>query len=186
MPFTYYKRFRMEINLERRNPVPGALVRGYRLVPWHSDLVQVHAETKYRSFRWEIDADVFPCLGDLAGCARLMDEISHKDGFLPEATWLLEYVGSGPRQREYCGTVQGIRADGLYGGIQNLGVTPRHRGRGLGMQLMDQALRGFRRAGLTRAYLEVTARNTPAVRMYERMGFSRARTLYKAVEAACV
>ena len=52
------------------------------------DLLADHAEAKYQSFRDEIDADVFNCLGELDGCQRLMEEISLKDGFLPEATWL--------------------------------------------------------------------------------------------------
>ena len=44
---------------------------------------------KYLSFHSEIDANVFPCLGEYDGCVRLMQEISRKDGFLPEATWLV-------------------------------------------------------------------------------------------------
>jgi hypothetical protein len=46
-----------------------------------------------------------------------------------------------------------------------------------------QALHGFRRVGLARAFLEVTARNDGAVRLYHRLGFRRRKTLYKAVEA---
>jgi hypothetical protein len=58
---------------------------GYRLVPWHDGLLDAHARTKFRSFRSEIDAVVFPCLGDLEGCRRLMREIRGKAGFLPAA-----------------------------------------------------------------------------------------------------
>jgi ribosomal protein S18 acetylase RimI-like enzyme len=155
------------------------------MVPWDQSLLSFHAETKYLSFRSEIDADVFPCLGELSGCLRLMDEIQRRDGFLPGATWLLEYVGAGAEEREFCGTVQGVSADCGYGSIQNLGVTPHHRGQGLGMILMSWALAGFRRAGLHRAYLEVTAQNPAAVRLYRRVGFIKTRTLYKAVEVVC-
>ena len=42
-------------------------------------------------------------------------------------------------------------------------------------------MEGFRRAGLMRAYLEVTADNKPAVQMYRKVGFRKAKTLYKAV-----
>jgi len=185
MALTYFKRFRMELDLTAcdlaRLPLPDA----YRMVPWDQDLISCHAEAKYLSFRSEIDANVFPCLGNLPGCLRLMDEIRQREGFLPEATWLLEHIGTGQRGREFCGTVQGVSADHGYGSIQNLGVTPWHRGQGLGTILMDWALSGFQRVGLRRAYLEVTAQNRAAVRLYERMGFTRARTLYKAVEVAC-
>jgi ribosomal protein S18 acetylase RimI-like enzyme len=49
-----------------------------------------------------------------------------------------------------------------------------------------QALDGFRRAGLRKAYLEVTARNTGAIRLYERYGFRKVRTVYKTAELAAV
>jgi ribosomal protein S18 acetylase RimI-like enzyme len=102
-----------------------------------------------------------------------MSEISHKGGFLPEATWLLG-CGTG-----YCGTVQGVRERSGLGAIQNLGVMAAHRGRGLGTALLLQALQGFRRAGLGRAFLEVTAQNEAAVRLYQRLGFRRRKTIYK-------
>jgi len=185
MALTYFKRFRMELDLAACEPVRSPVPEAYRMVPWDPSLIRFHAEAKYRSFRSEIDANVFPCLGNLPGCLRLMDEIRQRDGFLPEATWLLEYIGTGHRGREFCGTVQGVSADRGYGSIQNLGVTPHHRGQGLGTVLMDWALSGFQSAGLHRAYLEVTARNRAAVRLYERMGFTRVRTSYKAVEVVC-
>jgi ribosomal protein S18 acetylase RimI-like enzyme len=111
-----------------------------------------------------------------------MQEIAHKDGFLPEATWLAAYE-AGP-DIEYCGTIQGIRATHKHGAIQNVGITPAHRGRGVGTALIQAALFGFRQVGLPRAYLEVTAQNEGAVRLYKRLGFRRTKTLFKAVELA--
>jgi len=70
---------------------------------------------------------------------------------------------------------------GGVGAIQNVGVTPAWRGRGVGEALVLQTLHGFRRAGLGRALLEVTARNEGAQRLYRRLGFRRFKTLYKAV-----
>jgi ribosomal protein S18 acetylase RimI-like enzyme len=65
-----------------------------------------------------------------------------------------------------------------------VGVIPEHRGQGLGTVLLFQALRGFKQAGLRRAFLEVTAQNTGAVRLYERLGFKTTKTVYKAAEVA--
>src|SRR5207248_4638326 len=84
----------------------------------------------------------------------------------------------------FCGTVQGLRERGGVGAIQNLGITPALRGHGLGTALLLQALHGFRRAGLTRALLEVTAQNEGAIRLYRRLGFRRCKTLYKAVDTS--
>ena len=51
---------------------PPPLPAGYWFIPWDESLLEAHAEAKYLSFRLEIDANVFPCLGELHGCQRLM------------------------------------------------------------------------------------------------------------------
>ena len=51
---------------------------------------------------------------------------------------------------------------------------------------MYQALTGFRQRGLRRATLEVTAQNVGAIRLYQRLGFRKIKTVYKAAELACV
>jgi GNAT superfamily N-acetyltransferase len=169
----YFKRYKMETEL-RDLPQPW-LPQGFSFVGWSYDLIDVHAEVLFGCFHQEIDAQVFPSLGDRQGSLCLMIEMSRKRGFLPEATWLL--LGpAGP-----CGTVQGMRERTAMGGIQNLGILPDWRGRGLGEALLLQALHGFRQAGLGRALLEVTAQNDTAIRLYRRLGFRRAKTIYKAV-----
>jgi len=176
MNLTYFKRFRMELDLYDAPEVP-VLPAGYYWVQWDESLIELHAEVKFASFQDEIDAAVFPSLGDRHGCAYLMTEISRRPGFLPEATWLIGQAHG------YCGTVQGLRERTGVGAIQNLGVVPGHRGRGLGRALLLQALHGFRRAGLGKAILEVTAQNEAAVRLYRRVGFRCRKTVYRAVEA---
>lgn len=185
MPFgrLYFRRFRMEIDL----PAPAAdasLPKGYYFLPWKDSLCEVHAETKFHCFRGELDAEVFPCFSELEGCRRLMRSIARRDGFLPQATWLV--ARGRAHEREFCGTIQGVRDPRGIGAVQNLGVAPEHRGRGLGAALMCQALRGFGDAGILRAFLEVTAENAEAVRLYERIGFERVRTVYKSREPALV
>ena len=182
MGLTYFKRYRMEFDLSAGIGGLPELPWGYRFVAWSPELLEVHADTKYRAFRTEVDAHVFPCLGDSNGCARLMEEISLKKGFLPEATWLVAHPTASDGEPDYCGTVQDIRGEKGLGGVQNVGITPEHRGRGIGTSLIFKALRGFREAGLARVYLEVTARNARAVLLYQRIGFRRVRTVYKAAE----
>ena len=157
MGLTYFKRLPDGNRAGRARFLAGPARAGYRLVAWDDSLLETHAETKYLSFRTEIDANVFPCLGEYAGCLRLMHEIRQKPGFLPEATWLAAH-GTPRAKMEYCGTIQGIIDRSGMGAVQNLGVVPDHRGRGLGTALMRQALDGFQRVGLERAFLEVTAR----------------------------
>jgi ribosomal protein S18 acetylase RimI-like enzyme len=184
MGLTYFKRYRMEVSLANRELPQPVLPRGYFLSPWDESLLEAHAETKYLSFRAEIDANVFPCLGELAGCYRLMNEIRHKDGFLPGATWLLGHREGAGAAPEFCGTIQGIRDAAGMGAIQNLGVTPDRRSLGLGKALLLRALAGFQQAGLKQAFLEVTAQNAGAIHLYQQVGFVHSRTVYKAVEVA--
>src|SRR5262245_12647029 len=174
---TYFKRFRMEIDLNALLPVPP-LPEGFAWVAWHDSLVEAHAAVKFRSFEDEIDAGVFPSLSNYNGCFYLMSEIRRKRGFLPQATWLVK------APQDYCGTVQGVVERSRMGSIQNLGVTRPFRGQGLGTALLLRALHGFYRAGLGRAFLEVTAQNDGAVRLYRRLGFRCRKTLYKSVDAA--
>ncbi len=175
MAITYYKRFRMEIDLACAVTM-SSLPRGFVWVPWDESLLEQHAEVKYRSFIGEVDAYVFPCLGDRYGCRRLMCEIRRKPGFLPGSTWLIACSDG------YVGTVQGVMDSGPIGAIQNVGVLRTYRGLGLGRALVRRALAGFRYAGLGLAYLEVTAENAAAVQLYRNVGFRRAKTLYKAID----
>ncbi|HTU22343.1 MAG TPA: N-acetyltransferase [Gemmataceae bacterium] len=169
----YFKRYKMEADLHDL-PAPQ-LSEGYTFAPWSFELLDAHAEILFGSFYQEIDSQVFPSLGDRQGSLCLMIEMTRKRGFLPEATWLL----LGPLGA--CGTVQGMRdRSGGLGSIQNLGILPGWRGRGLGKALLLRALDGFRQAGLDRAQLEVTAQNDTAIRLYRRLGFRRYKTLYKA------
>ncbi|MGA2033994.1 MAG: N-acetyltransferase [Thermoguttaceae bacterium] len=183
MELTYFKRYRMEVDLTGRNIAAPPVSEQYRFLPWQTSLLDNFAAAKYQSFRGEIDSIVFPCLGELDGCRRLMKEIVRKPGFLPEATWLLSFATGHPEPPEYCGTVQGIRDHDGDGAIQNLGVTPRHRNGGLGTALLFCALQGFQRAGVHCVSLEVTAQNEGALRLYRRLGFVTVKTVYKAVEA---
>lgn len=180
---TYFKRYRMEYDLRWQSVTRPQLPEGYRLVAYRGDLIPQHAQAKYESFHNEIDAAIFPCLGDAQGCRRLMEEITSRSGFLPEATWLMEFQTSRGRS-EVCGTIQGLQDVNGVGAIQNIGITPFHRGRGLGTALVRAALTGFQLQGLSRAYLEVTAHNVGAVDLYQRLGFRRVKTLYKSVETA--
>lgn len=175
----YFRRFRMEIDLSNVRLSQPVLPEHYHFTSWHRSLLDRHAAVKFESFRGEIDSLVFPCLGASSGCQRLMDEIARQKSFLPEATWLVSYCPGGDGPTVDCGTIQGLAQNRRLGAVQNVGVVSAHRGLGLGRALVLQALHGFRRAGLRRGFLEVTAENKPAVELYRRIGFCLCRTMYK-------
>jgi ribosomal protein S18 acetylase RimI-like enzyme len=154
---------------------------GYEMLPFSEGLIRQHATAKYESFKNELDSNVFPCLGNADGCLRLMKEIASRHGFVPEATWLCQHHDTESKTIHPVGTIQGIELDG-WGAIQNIGVHPRHRNRGLGGQLLLRAAQGFYEAGLKGMHLEVTTDNTAAIRFYQRIGFRKAEVVYKAAE----
>jgi ribosomal protein S18 acetylase RimI-like enzyme len=177
MALTHFKRYRMERRLSPSDPVPPPA--GYWLVPWAEYLLDLHADVLFRSFADDLDGRVFPNLASRDGCRTLMLAVRGLRGFCPSATWLM----AGPDG--YAGAVQGVLTGG-WGAVQNLGVTPEARGRGVGAALLAKCLRGFANAGARRAHLEVTADNAPALRLYKRFGFRPTRVRYKPAAAVRV
>ncbi len=184
MSVTWFKRYRMQIDLKRAVPLEIMQHDRYQFLPWNIDLIAEHAEAKYLSFCDELDAHVFPCLGNVDACHKLMTEISCRQGFVPQATWLLVFTDPFSGHSENCGTVQGIRENLREGSIQNLGIAPEHRGFGLGTSLLIHALKGFQRAGIQHVNLEVTAHNEGALKLYKRLGFSIRKIVYKSIDLA--
>jgi ribosomal protein S18 acetylase RimI-like enzyme len=173
---TYYKRYRMEMDLIGPLPPVPSLPEGFAWIPWEERLLEAHSDVKFQCFRAELDGVVFPNLSNRTGCERLMREICNRPGFRPQSTWLIAHGET------YVATVQGIADRIGNGGIQNLGVIPGYRGLGLGSALLLQALHNFRLTGLAKATLEVTAQNEIAIRMYRQAGFRFRKTIYKMTE----
>lgn len=186
MSQAYYKRYRMVFDLQQAALLQPELPEGYVWTPWERGQEDRHALVKFHSFRDEIDSEVFECLGDYRGCYQLMKDIALQPGFLPEATWLITVPNpSGSAGYEDCGTIQGVSVSETTGCIQNVGVTPRHRGLGMGRALVQRCLLGFQSAGMKRATLEVTATNVAAVEMYRSVGFQVTRTMFRQIDLEC-
>ena len=178
MSFAYIKRFQMVLDLSAVTLPDCQLPEGFYFLEWHPAFVERHAKTKYLSFCNEIDARIFPTFRQYDSCLRLMRSIAGKSGFLPGATWLI-VQGDPFHEVKDCATIQGLKHNDQLGAIQNVAVLPGFRGRGLGKALVLKSLDGFRTAKLKNVTLEVTAENTPAVRLYEKLGFRTVKTVYK-------
>ncbi|MEM7812333.1 MAG: N-acetyltransferase [Planctomycetota bacterium] len=179
-------RYVMEVDVRRMRVVP-TLPDGFRFVPWSmrvdpvDRLICRHAAVKHAAFCDEYDADVFPCFRTAGNCGELMRRIVHRPNFLPKATWLVRTTGGPAEDRSDVGTIQGLRLSPTTGAVQNIGVVPSARGRGVGRALLVRALLGFRESGLSRVSLEVTATNTPAIDLYRDLGFRIVRTTERSV-----
>ena len=179
-----FKRFRMEIDLRRHEYPTPVLPPGYFVEKWSPQLVEAHATAHYMAFRDEIDARLFENFRTYKGSKRVMENIMGKPNFLPDATWLIVFQPKDSYYVEYAATIQGLVSTNGVGAIQNVGVVPRHRGKGLGRALLHLALAGYQRFGLTRADLEVTAANAPALNLYKSEGFKIVELLFKPASSA--
>ncbi|HEX8702083.1 MAG TPA: GNAT family N-acetyltransferase [Myxococcaceae bacterium] len=61
--------------------------------------------------------------------------------------------------------------------VAGMGIVPAHRHRRLGGAMLSPLLEEARTRGDTRMVLEVIEQNTPALKLYERLGFQRVRRL---------
>lgn len=173
---SFLTRYRMEIGVGRLPPVP-ALPENYLWVPWDAKLLDLFAEVHYLSFRHTLDAKLFRSFTNRAGCWHLINEIRNKPGFLPEATWMIAGPGG------CCASIEGSLTSPQDGSIQNVAVVPAFRRLGFGRALVLQCLHGFARHGVLRVALEVTAENSPAYLLYQRLGFRKIHTSYKEILA---
>lgn len=146
--------------------LPAAdLPGGFQWIAWDDGLIDAHADVQFRSFRDTTDSVVFPNLGCESGCRLLLRNIRDCSGFHPQLAWLIACESG------HVGAIQCLRDDQGQGAIQNVSVLPEFRRRGLGGRLVAKAIAALAAAGARHVWLEVTAGNGNAVRLYRRLGF---------------
>ncbi len=174
MAILHVRRLQMAFDFSATPLPPLKIPPEFRFVAWRPDLLKIHAEVKYRSFRHDIDGHFFPTFRDFDRCVRLMEAISTSRAFLPDATLLIA-SHSMPDSIMYVANIQGMRHSDEVGAIQNVAVLPEFRNRKLGRALVLGGLYGFHKSGMKLVTLEVTAENHHAVQLYEHLGFQTYR-----------
>lgn len=102
---------------------------------------------------------------------RGLDERTSQDWFDPAGFLLAERDGR-LVGFHWTKTHPGSATSPAVGEVYVIGVGPSTQGTGLGRALLSAGLRHLQSRGLTDVLLYVEADNTPAVRMYERQGFT--------------
>ena len=173
-PSRFVKRNQMVFDFTKSILAPPLLPADCWFVGWSASLVEPHADVLHRSFRNDFDGTVFTTFQQYNHCRRLIEALADSAHFLPEATLLIAY-GVPDGIFEYVANIQGLKLSDDIGAIQNVAVLPEYRRRGIGQALVQGALQGFQRAGVTRVTLEATSDNLTAVNLYDRIGFSTFR-----------
>ena len=81
----------------------------------------------------------------------------------------------------WCDIVRHQRPIHSHRGTLGMGIVPTHRGRGLGLRLINETIGKARDAGIVRIELTVHANNYRAISLYEKVGFVREGTQRDAI-----
>jgi GNAT superfamily N-acetyltransferase len=127
----------------------------------------------FRSRGWGLeshDADTYFQLAGVAAARRAV--VSRQDSVLPQPPVRLEEHGHLVTAR-LDGRASGVAAyDRDWVGFRSIEVAPGHRRQGLALVIMSALLAWGAEQGATTAYLQVLGDNTPALELYERLGFT--------------
>ncbi len=141
---------------------------------WQESYFDEAATLITRAYAEHVDSQINDQYRSLGGALRFLRNIIHYPGcgtFHPQAAWAAFPEGSS----DMCGLVLTSVVNQGVGHITQVCAAPEFQGAGLGYELMRRAVESFRAAGYQGLSLTVTAANTAAMSLYERMGFQTLR-----------
>lgn len=120
----------------------------------------------FREHGWGLeshDADTVFQLAGVAAVARTLPSGLPEGALEEDGALVTARIG---------GAASGVAAlDGDWVGFRSIEVSTDHRRRGLGLAVMAELVRWGAERGATTAYLQVLGDNTPALALYDRLGF---------------
>jgi ribosomal protein S18 acetylase RimI-like enzyme len=150
---------------------PGVTRRGdFQLEPWSRKHDRDAARLIYETYCHHIDALLNDQYESLEGATRLIDNIVHLQScgeFLLRASRVAVHLPS----RKLAGILALTRVRPGTAHIPQVAVGAQFQGIGLGTALMKNAFAELEGSGYSEVSLTVTALNSGAVRLYERLGF---------------
>ncbi len=153
---------------------PGPAARKALVENWSPRREAEAAQLIADAYRGHIDSRVNDQYASPAGARRFLYNVVHYPGcgrFFAPASFVALDAWTG----RACGVSLASLLSPSSGHITQVCVAPSLRGQGLGFELIRRSLIAFSEAGLRQVSLTVTSANHPAVRLYERMGFSAVR-----------
>ncbi|HYO82023.1 MAG TPA: GNAT family N-acetyltransferase [Bryobacteraceae bacterium] len=153
--------------------LPAHDIGSHRLLTWDSALHDEAAMAIASSYQGHVDARINDQYRTWLGARRFLANVIQYPGcgVFQESASLLA-VDADDRVK---GVVLSSVVAQETGHITQICVTPEVRGTGLGYELLRHALASLSTLGCAKASLTVTASNTEAIRLYQRVGFRSAR-----------
>ena len=177
-----------ELPSARELVAPGSLVRApgeatptlppsLRLVRWTAPLYQPVGDLIHRAYEGHSDSKINDQYRSVQGSLRFLHNIVRFPGcgtFDPEHTFAVR----DERSAQVQGVVLVSRVEPDVAHITQICVSPRRRGHGLGRMLLRHAATELANHGVRAITLTVTEDNTPALRLYQSLGFSTMLTFH--------
>ena len=148
---------------------------GLRLQAWQPEHYEAAAEVIHSAYQFHVDSGVNDQYRSVQGSQRFLHNVIRFPGcgkFLPGNSWVVRDEHGGKIQALLLSSQ--IRND--VGHVTQLCVSPGLRGHGIGRMLLERCANTFADHGIASMSLTVTEANTPAVKLYEDLGF---KTLHR-------
>lgn len=146
---------------------------GVRLIPWCEQRQEEAAMLIARAYEGHVDGYINDQYRSYGGAKRFLSNIVQYPGcgsFAAGASFFAEQADG-----KLCGLVLASRVARDTGHITQVCVSPEWKGRGAGYELMRAAMGSLAAIGCERVSLTVTASNTGAIGLYQRLGFRATR-----------
>jgi ribosomal protein S18 acetylase RimI-like enzyme len=172
--FHRFPRWFMELAAAGPLPLPARPQTDVEILPWLDSYREDAARLVAAAYQGHVDSDINDQYRSVAGARRFLTNIIEYPGcgaFLGAAS----YAAADKRTGAICGISLGSLVSVISGHITQICVAPSRRGTGLGYELLRRSLLALAAQGCSTVSLTVTAQNSGAIELYERMGFRKRR-----------
>ncbi|HYI93038.1 MAG TPA: GNAT family N-acetyltransferase [Bryobacteraceae bacterium] len=151
----------------------GKAAQDFRYRHWSEARQEESAALIAAAYKGHVDATINDQYSSVSGARRFIHNIVQYPGcgsfFLP-ASLIADRPDGG-----MAGVILGSLVAGDTGHVTQVCVAPLHKGQGVGYELMRRSLSVFAQNECERVSLTVTAGNTEAIELYQRIGFRATR-----------
>jgi ribosomal protein S18 acetylase RimI-like enzyme len=172
--YSCFPRLFMELPLARVPGLPAPGADHLRLEPWAENHQDDSARLIAAAYRGHVDSDINDQYRSPSGARRFLTNIIQYPGcgmFFGPASCIARH----PQTGALCGISLASLVAHDSGHITQICVAPSQRRTGVGYAMLRRSLLALAAHGCRTASLTVTASNTGAIRLYERVGFTTRR-----------